>query len=683
MGGGGGGGAAAAEAVGGLMVDGDDAAGSDVVSLPPALEIIILGSGGGPLESNVTAFLVRSIATGWGKGSIVAVDGGVQLSAIVKILEDTLPSDLGKTEELALPYVLTSGPFAGLEVPYATANANAAHIHRNLVDTYLVTHPHLDHISGFVINTAGLPNSRPKRLAGLPSTIAAIKTHIFNNVIWPNLSDENNGAGLVTYMRLVEGGSPALGEGEGKGYLEISDGLAVKIWGVSHGHCIERHSHRGSGSSSVRHGSFDASSMSIGPMGVGMGGSLGGSLPLLSPRALAHHNSANPSIFVQQQQQHGGSQAGTMPILPNPTGSGRPSSITGGGHSTGESICVYDSSAYFIRDVVTGREVLMFGDVEPDSISLSPRNQQIWQEAAPKIAAGNLAAIFIECSFDDSQPIDSLFGHLTPRFIVEEMTALAAEVSNARLAFQHQQQTQHQQHLDGGSDKKKRKRENGDEDLIIRRKTNTTPTPSMSRRTTVTLPDGAGGGATSHPSTSQATQTDDPVSPRTIKPSRRVRSGSISDDPASSATGTPHIATPTAELSLRDVEFPSRATSRAPSRAATPAGSFSTPIPVVSAAAAAVAGVSNGARSHLHDLQISMPPTPTPMEVGLGAGIFQRQQLVRPLQGLKVVIIHVKEKMNDGPKPGDVILEQLRKHETEVQLGCEYFVSSAGQVFYF
>lgn len=51
-------------------------------------------------------------------------------------------------------------------------------------------------------------------------------------MIWPNLSDENNGAGLVTYMRLVEGGSLAIGDGQGRGYVEVCEGLSVKTWSI-------------------------------------------------------------------------------------------------------------------------------------------------------------------------------------------------------------------------------------------------------------------------------------------------------------------------------------------------------------------------------------------------------------------------------------------------------------------
>lgn len=44
---------------------------------------------------------------------------------------------------------LKTGPFAGLEFPHASARANAAHVVREHVATYLITHPHLDHLSGF------------------------------------------------------------------------------------------------------------------------------------------------------------------------------------------------------------------------------------------------------------------------------------------------------------------------------------------------------------------------------------------------------------------------------------------------------------------------------------------------------------------------------------------------------
>ncbi|CAH0048993.1 unnamed protein product [Clonostachys solani] len=506
-------------------------------SRDPALQVIVLGSGGGPQESNTTALLVRSVAQEWRKGSIVAVDAGVHLSAITRLVKESLPSPVP-----SLPHTLTSGPFAGLSLPFHNADTNAQHISSSLVDAYLITHPHLDHISAFVINTAGPPGARPKKLAGLPNTIHAFKTHIFNNVIWPNLSDENNGAGLVTYLRLVEGGSPALGDGEGKGYSEICDGLLVKIWGVSHGHCIEKHSHRGSASSAS-------------------GGFINHDLLSQTPRRDPYSHAASQTTPRRQS------------LLSQATfgaGAASPSAEQ-------EKVCVYDSSAYFIQDQDHRREVLIFGDVEPDSLSLSPRNLQIWQDAAPKIVAGNLAAIFIECSYDDSRSNDRLFGHLKPEFIIEELLVLAVEVDSAR-KYQHV------------AESKKRKRMSD---------------PGIRHR-----------GGPKQYLTAVTPASEDPLSPRAVEDPAGF--------PGSLNTGldTPHIATPTTELSL-------------------------------------------------HEIDLVVAPSPSMPD--------PRKQL----EGLKVIIMHIKDRLTDGPDVGEMILNELQEYEREVQLGCEFIIAHSGQSFYF
>lgn len=333
--------------------------------------------------------------------------------------------------------------------------------------------------------------------------------------------------------------------------------------------------------------------------GMGMGMGMGNGV--MSPRTIAHHNT-NPNLSSYMQQQ---SQQSPQPLPGSNASSGggsvsmaRSSSVSMGNQQGEPSVCVYDSSAYSIRDVATGREVIIFGDVEPDSISLYPRNSAVWAAAAPKIISGRLAAIFIECSYDDSQSVDRLFGHLTPRYVVEEMSALAHEVEMARVAAA----AAAAQELKEGSDGKKRKRE-GDEvvgGLAGRRKT----TPSQPPHSTA----GSGSGVR-----------DDPVSPKTIRPTRR--SSAIEEHPLDS----PHIATPTAELSLKDAE---------------PASS---------------AGSVGAATTHA----------------------------ALPLKGLKVVIIHVKEKLNDGPPVGETILDELQEYERESPLGCEYILSHFGQSLFF
>ncbi|KAK4201871.1 putative 3',5'-cyclic-nucleotide phosphodiesterase [Triangularia verruculosa] len=690
---------------GGIVVDGEEAgvvAASAVgdAAQQPALHVIVLGSGGGPFENNVTSFLVRSVSSKWGKSSVVAFDAGVHLGAIAKILEDTQPASL--TQE-SLPHTLTTGPFAGLQINNVNSKANALDIVQDLIETYVISHPHLDHIAGLVINTAGM--RRPKRLAGLPVTIEGFKKHIFNNIIWPNLSDENNGHGLITYMRLVEGGSPALGEGDTRGYLEIGDGLAIKVFSVSHGHCVEKHSHRGS-TTSIRHGSFDASS--LGPASFDLRGSMSGRR---SPsRSIAHLNHPGTSIslppFIQLQQQER-----AQSVAP-----GRASSLSDR-LPMEESYCVYDSSAYFFQHVETGREILMFGDVEPDSESLTPRNLFVWQIAAPKIAAGKLTAIFIECSYDNSVTRDRLYGHLAPRYMAEEMTALAKEVLAAKNAppappaaqtypssrrpshasiIPKSRRASHTENLyphsrrgsitSAPADNKKRKREAaapGFEDggSIQLSKRKTTPQPQVK--------------TDSNP---KPEKEDHPISPRTVQPKRGT--GAAQDSPSlpqdyflqtgsnqSQSSGgrdqqqphTPHLATPTAELSLSDIEPtiqpppPERQQQQEEdvSMQEGPATPLSNAPPAPSGTAAQTATLAESVEGEDNaDQDKEMTDENTKQE---------GDELRGQLKGLKVVIIHVKDKLSDdGVEARDVIQEELWGVERELGLGVEFVVCRQG-----
>ncbi|PHH60674.1 hypothetical protein CDD81_1360 [Ophiocordyceps australis] len=557
----------------------------------PVLHVVVLGAGGGPQESNITAMLVRSVSQHWAKGSVVAVDAGIHLSAIARLIgESSSPRSSPQSQDDDVPPRLAHGPLQGLPLPCRSVEANAAHVVRTLVDTYLITHPHLDHISGLVVNTAGLSASRPKKIAGLPSTIQALKNHIFNNIIWPNLSDENNGAGLLTYLRLVEGGSPALGHGSSRGYVEVCDGLLVKAWSVSHGHCIERHAHRGSAS---------AASASF-------------SCP--SPRYGSHDGSA----ATQPQPPHGrasmlGSGAATGA---SGAGGASPQIYGAGSMMEQERYCVYDSSAYFIQDHQHRREVLIFGDVEPDSISLHPRNLAVWQEAAPKIAAGLLTAIFIECSYDDSQSNDRLFGHLKPVFVIQELHVLAAEVEAARVAAVAAAAAAAAATADSGS---------------------ASDTASTRKRKRTSL--GAGSGAENR------------------RPSVPIR--------RQSAAATVHFQDPFAPKPLGQPSCPSP--NKLPS--------FATPPPPPPQAAPGAAAPANGT------VQVATPTKEDEVAHVEPAAI--ETPAMRPLQGLKVVIIHVKEKLTDEePAIGERIMEQLNEHERTAQLGCEFVVSYPGQSFY-
>lgn len=532
------------------------------------------GAGGGPIEDNVAGLLVRSTSTNWANGSILGVDPGKQLAAIIRIIEEHLPqtvleqspghitSECISTPEAALPgpkmypivsdnaidglslpasteslqqksdlpllpaepakfrRFLSTGPFASLELPYESAKANGAYIVRDLISTYLISHPHLDHVGGLVINTASFQTaSPPKRLAALSSTIDAIRDHIFNEIIWPNLSDENGGVGLVTYLRLAEARSNVLSDKESVQYFEICNGLSVKCWSVSHGYCMkgeiqEVSSRNGTEESHVPHSSAGSE---------------------LQTPALKLSLRARQAI---------------------------------------------DSSAFFLRDDQTGKEVLIFGDVEPDSLSVSPRTARVWGDAAEKIVRNVLKGVFIECSYDDSRSDETLFGHLCPRHLIFELQVLAAKVESLRQASDS-----------GPQDTQKRKRKIHDSSSLAQ-------------------PD-----------------------PPSHSPSKKVphKSRRKTEEFSSEQLIIPSSSPPT-DMNFRPVGF-----------------------------ADSEAGIAH----RIDGVQVE-PESP------------KRLRALMPLHGLRVIIVHVKDTLQDGPEVSDTILAQLRQHEKVVQLGCDFVIPKAG-----
>lgn len=611
--------------------DGREVRRSSGHSNEPAIQVICLGSGGGPSEDNVTGFLVRSTATKWSKNSVIAVDAGSHLAAITRILEKDFPlvsdpdpplpsernhddddRDFGSTSpgtapqsddesgaetpisEREAPVTITTlknGAFAGLQFPHASARANALHVVREHISTYLITHPHLDHVSGFVINTAAFHNtSRPKRLAALPFTVNAIKTHIFNNVIWPNLTDEDGGVGLVTFQRLAEGGNIALGEGSGRGFIEVCDGLGVKGFKVSHGHCM-----RGPGQ--TQRGS-------------------NATLP------------ETPSIQHTIPTQHlpDGREGRSLSFsLPTQSAPGTPafSVIETGRRTSGATAippdhCVVDSTAYFIRADSTfttpKKEILIFGDVEPDSISLSPRTAQIWAEAAPKIAAGILTGIFIEVSYTNAQGDAVLFGHLAPRHLLAELQNLAEMVKESRKEHEREKEEA----------RKGRKRKRASNSL------HADNTLAADHRKAKTVHLGVGKG----------------------------------------------IDTPL--LAQTDDEF---MTDYAPSRNET---GTHTPNPNYLA--------SNSTVTNPHNPLASHPSAPPALNLSSVSAEHNRALLAAafecPLKGVKIVVIHVKDTFADGPLVGDQILRELQEGEAALKeqgrgLGCQFEVSKSGESYWF
>lgn len=443
--------------------------------------------------------LVRSTSKGWSTNSLLSVDSGCLLAALARIIEDHAGSDSQR------PLTLTTGPFQGLTLPHINKNANALHIAKELIQTFIVTHPHLDHISGFIFATAGMDFKRQKKLAALPSTLHAFRHYIFNGIIWPNLSDQHSGVKLVSYYELTEGGEPTIEDG---GYVTLAEGLDVMAMRVTHGNCRLQHFKH-----TMKHNA-----------------EMGYSYPVSTPVA--------PNEARTPETPSAGESSAYKTVFNAPV-------------KGTDDQCPVDSTAVFIRDAASKQEILIFGDVEPDTISLRPLNKLVWLKAAPKIASGQLKAIFIESSWTDSKPDDYLFGHLTPKYIFEELRVLAGFVESL-LSSDYQ------------NDPKKRKR-----------------TTNTGRR--------------------------------------QSRTSKVQESPTSQRRKTPITQT----------------------------------------------------SDHLHQLSVEEDIEMTSPAYDGG-----------PLSGVKVVIIHVKDQMVDGPDPRVTIREELKAHEERERLGAQFIVSESGDSYY-
>jgi ribonuclease BN (tRNA processing enzyme) len=82
------------------------------------------------------------------------------------------------------------------------------------IDHVLLTHSHLDHIAALplMVDACAARRSTPLQIHALQATIDALKTHIFNNVIWPDFSSiPTPAAPFVSFHPLVCGQTLALG----------------------------------------------------------------------------------------------------------------------------------------------------------------------------------------------------------------------------------------------------------------------------------------------------------------------------------------------------------------------------------------------------------------------------------------------------------------------------------------
>ncbi|CCA67763.1 related to 3`,5`-cyclic-nucleotide phosphodiesterase [Serendipita indica DSM 11827] len=305
-----------------------------------SFDFVCLGAGGGPVETDLSAYLLKPSESKWEDG-IIAVEAGSGIGALSSILErfpDTF-NDLMTIDD-SLP-----------------TSVRAAQLY-SYIQTFLISHSHLDHVLSLILSAGSLSAPPPlhqepklrRRIVGTKQVLDDLSTMVFSDRIWPNLVSWSADSSVPAFLYLYQPiGTPSLATNDTfldadftTLYHSLNDTVSALAIPVSHGLCQSSHVH---------------------------------------------------------------APAGT-----------------------------YSSTAFFIRHNITSKQLLFFGDVEPDSLARNPSTRKVWHVAASLITSITpngqkvLDSIFIECSWPSSRKDSELYGHLNPQHLLQEMKSLAEEV---------------------------------------------------------------------------------------------------------------------------------------------------------------------------------------------------------------------------------------------------------------
>ncbi len=156
----------------------------------PAFTVVPLGTKGGLAEGNLSAYLVAAA----GSAAYICLDAG----SLRPGLEKAVANHVFTTSADA---VLTQG-----------------------IKGYCLSHPHLDHVAGLLLNA---PDDAPKPIYGLPACLATLQQDYFNWRAWPNFGNAGTPPALGKYQlrALVPGQETPL----------AGTPLSVRAFGLSHG----------------------------------------------------------------------------------------------------------------------------------------------------------------------------------------------------------------------------------------------------------------------------------------------------------------------------------------------------------------------------------------------------------------------------------------------------------------
>ena len=156
----------------------------------PAFTVVPLGVKGGLAEGNLSAYLVAAV----GSPSYLCLDAGSLRPGV---------------EKAVASHVFT---------------ASVEEVLKKNIKGYCLSHPHLDHVAGLLLNA---PDDAPKPIYGLAACLATMQQDYFNWRAWPNFADGGPPPALGKYhlRPLAPGQATAL----------ENTPLSVQAFPLSHG----------------------------------------------------------------------------------------------------------------------------------------------------------------------------------------------------------------------------------------------------------------------------------------------------------------------------------------------------------------------------------------------------------------------------------------------------------------
>ena len=159
-----------------------------------AFTVVPLGVRGGLDESNLSAYLVAAAGT----TDYVCLDAGTLYAGIRKAIDN-----------------------GALPAPVST-------ILRSSIKDYFISHPHLDHVAGLIINS---PDDSTKNIYGLPSCLHVLQDKYFSWQSWANFGDAGEQPQLKKYHYVtMEPGNEITAN---------ATNIGVRAFSLSHGNPYE------------------------------------------------------------------------------------------------------------------------------------------------------------------------------------------------------------------------------------------------------------------------------------------------------------------------------------------------------------------------------------------------------------------------------------------------------------